>query len=383
MRSFSGLSLPATALAMVAAAWPLVGCGCGKVNQLKGAKAYKAANAAYQTQDYKKAADLYQETVDADPTTPRSRPPTSSSATASTTSGSRARRATLRTTSCSQDAVKNYQIAADKLMASDNPEYKKFGKLALQYLVAAYGTEKLNDAGKAEPILQHMIQLESGRSGELLHARQAVRRRRRARRSRADVHRRQGRQAERPGGLHEPRRALQPLGPVRQDDRRARTACREGTRQPRGVPDDRELLLGQGEQGFAPERRREERLRRSRASRRSIDALQIKPDYAEGMVYKGLLLRLQANLEKDPAKQQAADQGSRSSCTTRPRRSARRRPPAQRSSSPRALRPFGFEAVGQIVRRPFFSSALHTATVKLPAASTVTSNSLQEICNES
>jgi predicted Zn-dependent protease len=33
-------------------------------------------------------------------------------------------------------------------------------------------------------------------------------------------------------------------------------------------------------------------------------ALQIKPDYAEGMVYKGLLLRLQANLEKDPAKQQ-------------------------------------------------------------------------------
>jgi tetratricopeptide (TPR) repeat protein len=38
----------------------------------------------------------------------------------------------------------------------------------------------------------------------------------------------------------------------------------------------------------------------------SVDrALQIKPDYAEGMVYKGLLLRLQANLEKDAAKQQA------------------------------------------------------------------------------
>jgi hypothetical protein len=38
----------------------------------------------------------------------------------------------------------------------------------------------------------------------------------------------------------------------------------------------------------------------------SVDhALQIKPDYAEGMVYKGLLLRLQANLEKDTAKQQA------------------------------------------------------------------------------
>ena len=33
-------------------------------------------------------------------------------------------------------------------------------------------------------------------------------------------------------------------------------------------------------------------------------ALQLKPDYVEAIVYKGLLLRLQANLEKDPAKQQ-------------------------------------------------------------------------------
>ena len=34
-------------------------------------------------------------------------------------------------------------------------------------------------------------------------------------------------------------------------------------------------------------------------------SLQLKPDYVEAIVYKGLLLRLQANLEKDPAKQQA------------------------------------------------------------------------------
>jgi len=34
-------------------------------------------------------------------------------------------------------------------------------------------------------------------------------------------------------------------------------------------------------------------------------ALQIKPDYMEALVYKNLLLRLEANLEKDPSKQQA------------------------------------------------------------------------------
>ena len=34
-------------------------------------------------------------------------------------------------------------------------------------------------------------------------------------------------------------------------------------------------------------------------------ALKLKPDYVEAIVYKGLLLRLQANLEKDPSKQQS------------------------------------------------------------------------------
>src|SRR5262249_25605675 len=33
-------------------------------------------------------------------------------------------------------------------------------------------------------------------------------------------------------------------------------------------------------------------------------ALEMKSDYVDAIVYKGLLLRLQANLEKDPAKQQ-------------------------------------------------------------------------------
>ena len=34
-------------------------------------------------------------------------------------------------------------------------------------------------------------------------------------------------------------------------------------------------------------------------------AIEIKSDYMEAVAYKNLLLRLQANLEKDPAKQQA------------------------------------------------------------------------------
>ena len=59
-------------------------------------------------------------------------------------------------------AVENYQKAAEKLAASPDPADKKLGKLSLEYLVASYGADKLNDPAKAEPVVQRMIQLEPG-----------------------------------------------------------------------------------------------------------------------------------------------------------------------------------------------------------------------------
>src|SRR5207302_1694394 len=53
-------------------------------------------------------------------------------------------------------AISYYQKSAEN---GPNPAIKK---LALQYLVAAYGPEKLNDPTKAEPLVQRMIQLEPG-----------------------------------------------------------------------------------------------------------------------------------------------------------------------------------------------------------------------------
>jgi tetratricopeptide (TPR) repeat protein len=53
-----------------------------------------------------------------------------------------------------QKAIENYQKAAEQ---GPNPEIRK---LALQYLVAAYGPEKLNDPSKAEPIVQKMISVD-------------------------------------------------------------------------------------------------------------------------------------------------------------------------------------------------------------------------------
>src|SRR6185312_4778176 len=59
-------------------------------------------------------------------------------------------------------AVDNYQKAAEKLSASPDPKEKQLGTLSLQYLVASYGADKLNDPAKAEPVVQKMIQLEPG-----------------------------------------------------------------------------------------------------------------------------------------------------------------------------------------------------------------------------
>ena len=61
-----------------------------------------------------------------------------------------------------QKAVENYTRAAERLSASAKPEDKKLGKLSLDYLVAAYGADKLNDPAKAEPVVQKMIQLDPG-----------------------------------------------------------------------------------------------------------------------------------------------------------------------------------------------------------------------------
>jgi tetratricopeptide (TPR) repeat protein len=81
-------------------------------------------------------------------------------ATATTTSTNPARRAKASNDALLAKAVDNYQKAAEKLSASDKADDKKLGTLSLQYLVAAYGPDKLNDPAKAEPVVQKMIQLE-------------------------------------------------------------------------------------------------------------------------------------------------------------------------------------------------------------------------------
>jgi len=64
MRSLSGASLAFAMLTLVSFTSSV---GCAKVGEIKAKKAFKGANQAYQTQDYRKAAELYEETIAAVP----------------------------------------------------------------------------------------------------------------------------------------------------------------------------------------------------------------------------------------------------------------------------------------------------------------------------
>jgi tetratricopeptide (TPR) repeat protein len=125
--------------------------GCSQVAGLKGKMAFKDANALYQQQDYRKAAEKYEEALAADPNLTAAyfflgnsydnlfKP---------------ARRGEAANDQLLTKAIENYKKAAE---LEQDPKIKK---LALEYLVAAYGPDKMNDPTQAEPMVQRMIELD-------------------------------------------------------------------------------------------------------------------------------------------------------------------------------------------------------------------------------
>ncbi len=295
MRSLSGASVAMAAVLALAAV------GCGKVGELKAKKAFKNANQAYQAQDYKKAADLYEETVAADPDMNQAyfflgnsydnlyKP---------SKKGEPENEALL------QKAVDNYQKAAERLASSQNPDDKKLGKLALQYLVAAYGPDKLNDPAKAEPVVQKMIQLEPGEptnyfalakiyedAGAYEQAEQMLLKAKEVKPNIPDVYMQLAGFYNRQGEFDKTIDALE------------QRAAKEPNN-PEAFFTISSYYWDDAQRNFrlTPEQKKDH-VQKGLAA---VDkALQIKPDYTDALVYKGLLLRLQANMEKDPAKQQA------------------------------------------------------------------------------
>ena len=297
MRSLSGASLGCVA---VLALGSFASTGCAKVGEIQAKKAFKAANSAYQQQDYKKASDLYEQTVAADPNLNSAyfflgnsydnqyKP---------SKKGEAANDAMLT------KAVDNYQKAAEKLAASPDPADKKLGKLSLEYLVASYGPDKLNDPAKAEPVVQRMIQLEPGEPTNYFAL--------------AKIYEDAGAYDEAEKMLVEAKNA-KPTDPAvymtlagyynRQGhfDKTIEALEERAAKEPNNPEAFYTIATYYWDEAYRDFKLKESEKKDFVAKgTTAVDhALQLKPDYIEAITYKGLLLRLQANLEKDPAKQQ-------------------------------------------------------------------------------
>ena len=133
--------------------------GCGKYswNTLSAVKSFKDGNAEYARKDWKKAAEKYEEVVAREAAIEQ----IPQLATAFFFLGNSydqlykpAKQGDATNDAYIQKAIENYRKAADK--NSD----KAWKKSSLEYLAAAYGSDKLNDPAKAEPVYQEIITLD-------------------------------------------------------------------------------------------------------------------------------------------------------------------------------------------------------------------------------
>ena len=296
MRFFKGASL-----AFLAVVTLVISTGCSQMARLSANRSFKAANQAYQAQDYRKAVTLYEETL-------HSNPDLNTAYFFLGNSYDNQFRPALKGEAANDElltkAVQNYTTAADRLLKSESAEEKNIGILSLKYLSATYGAEKLNDPAAAEPVLQRLIQLEPDdtanhfalarlydEAGAYPEAEQVLLKVKEMAPNDPAVYQQLANFYNAKGEFDKTMDALSqraerdPTNPEAfytisvyyWDNASRNAALRE--------PQKREYV----EKGLV-----------------AVDrALALKSDYAEAMTYKGLLLRVQANLEKDRDKQLA------------------------------------------------------------------------------
>lgn len=271
--------------------------GCGQVAGLKAKMAFKDANGLYQQQDYRKAAEKYEEALQNDPNIGKQgayfflgnsydnlyKP---------------ARKGEPANDELLTKAIENYKKAAEQ---EQDPKIKR---LSLEYLVAAYGPDKLNDPTQSEPMVKQMIELDPKDpanyfvlakiyedTGNYEQAEATLISARDAKPNDPAVYMQLAGYYNRQGEFDKTIQALEARAQQEPNNPEAYYTIAtyywdKAYRDFRLPEADKKKFV---EQGVA-----------------AVDkAIALKNDYMDALVYKNLLLRLQANLEKNPARQQA------------------------------------------------------------------------------
>jgi len=271
--------------------------GCGKYSwgALTAQKAYKDANTLYSGSDWKGAAAKYEQALASDPSRTEIYFYLGNSY---DNMFKASHMGEAENDSYIHKAIENYEKSAEK---DPKPDMRK---LALQYLVAAYGPEKLNQPEKAEPIVQKMITLEPNEPTNYFAL--------------AKIYEDGGRFDDAEQTLMKAKEA-KPNDPLvyttisgfynRQGDfpktiDALNTAADLEPKNPSGY---QLLATYYWEKSYKDHRltsaQRKEYIEKGLAA--TDKALALNPDYADALTYKNLLLRMEGNEETDMAKRAA------------------------------------------------------------------------------
>jgi len=274
-------------------------CGKYSLGTVKAFKAFKDGNQFYSQKDFKRAAESYEEVIqheDAIQAEPKL-------ATAYFFLGHSydqmykpVKAGDATNDAYLQKAIENYTKAAEK---NTDPKWKK---VSLEYLAAAYGSDKLNDPTKAEPVYKQIIDLEPNEpanyaalaklyeeAGRYDDAEAQLQKAQQAKPNDPSVYTNLASYYNRQGDFPKTIDSLEKAADLNPKDpegyhRIAVFYWDKANKDFRlSLNDKRDYIM----KGLAMEDK----------------ALGLNPDYVEAMTYKNILLRLQANTEKDPNKQ--------------------------------------------------------------------------------
>jgi tetratricopeptide (TPR) repeat protein len=266
---------------------------CSQYGKLQAKMAFKEANTQYAQQEYKRAAALYEKVIAADPGMSVAYFYLANSYDnlyKASRKGEKDNDAYLT------KAIEFYRIAAEKETDAT------LRTRSFQFLIAAYGPDKMNDPSQQEPLVNRMIQLDP-QDADNYFALAKIREDAGDYEKAAEVLL-QAKQA-RP---NDPQVYLQLAGFYNRQEEFEKTI--EALTQRAAIEPNNPEAFYTISTYYWDKAYRDFRLKEPEKKDfvmkgiEQVDkALQLKPDYMEALTYKNLLLRLQANLEKDPAKQ--------------------------------------------------------------------------------
>lgn len=157
MRKFSSQAVFACVIGL-----SLLVTGCSQIANLRAKMSFREANGHYQAQDWPAAVASYEETLAQNPTDPQLLTSYFFLGNSYDNQFLASKRGQAANDELLTKAVANYSKAAELVTGNSEgcPNCGQIKTLSIQYLVAAYGADKLNDPAQAEPLLQKLIQMD-------------------------------------------------------------------------------------------------------------------------------------------------------------------------------------------------------------------------------